>query len=123
MITGWYQGVFYAAIIYAKVERNSMGFKKGAPKVGGRTKGTINKKTAAMKASLELVMAALEGKILDDLENVNPSRRLQLYTDLMNYIKPKLSSTKNENDTTISGGLNVIVTYGDDDIKDGNDGV
>lgn len=84
---------------------------KGTPKTGGRTKGTINKKTAAMQASLELVMNALEGTILDDLTNVNPSRRLQLYTDLMNYIKPKLSSTKNENDNTISGEVKINVNW------------
>ncbi|WP_316736266.1 hypothetical protein [Pedobacter aquatilis] len=90
---------------------------KGTPKTGGRAKGTINKKTAAIQASLELVMNALEGTILDDLDKVNPSRRLQLYTDLMNYVKPKLSATKNENDTKLSGGFDVNFTFDLDNIK------
>lgn len=94
---------------------------KGTPKTGGRTKGTINKKTAAIRASLELVMNALEDNILDDLEKVNPSRRLQLYTDLMNYIKPKLSSTKNENDTKLSGGFDVNISFDLDNLKNDSD--
>jgi hypothetical protein len=86
---------------------------KGTPKTGGRAKGVVNKVTARQKASLEIVMNALEEGILEDILAVNSSRRLQLYTDLMNYIKPKLASNKNENDTNVTGGININVSFED----------
>ena len=98
-----------------------MPIKKGTPKKGGRAKGTVNKKTAQLQASLELVMTALESTILDDLEKVNASRRLQLYTDLMNYVKPKLSATKNENDNKLSGGFDVNISFDLNNLNDGTD--
>jgi len=103
-------------------------FKKGDPKPenAGRKKGTPNKRTVAQREAFESIMELIEQRMLDGddvINSLSPARAAELYTNLLNYKKPKLSSNKNENDNTISGGLNVIVTYGDDNIKeDGNDG-
>lgn len=96
-----------------------MAFQKGDPKPdsSGRKKGVKNKRTVEIDDILSRALLELSGSLEDDVSKVNSSRRLQLLTDMLNYFKPKLSSNKNENDTTISGGINVIVTYGDDDKK------
>ena len=92
-----------------------MAFQKGQPKPanGGRKKGSINKKTKEFQAALDFVSNTLEDTILTDIQSVSPSRRLQLYTDLMNYSRPKLSSTRNENDNKFSGGLDINISFDD----------
>ncbi|WP_158798098.1 hypothetical protein [Pedobacter sp. L105] len=75
----------------------------------GRPKGAINKNTKVIQDALALVMNHLESTLLDDIDKVSPQRRLQLYTDLMNYIKPKLSANKNENEN--SGAVQITFEY------------
>lgn len=90
-------------------------FKKGEPRkpTAGRKKGTPNKVTVKEKELLIKIMDELEKTVVEDIGNVNASRRLTLLTELMNYIKPKLSSTKNENDTKVSGNIKLIIEMGD----------
>lgn len=66
----------------------------------GRPKGAINKSTKVIQDALLMVMNKLESTLFADIDRVTPQRRLQLYTDLMNYVKPKLSANKNENENT-----------------------
>ncbi|WP_159729237.1 hypothetical protein [Sphingobacterium sp. 18053] len=99
-------------------KKNETSIKKGEvrnPK--GKPKGTLNKVTARTKATIEMVMDALAENIIDDLQQVNSSRRLQVYIDLMNYIKPKLSSTKNENTNEIKGDVKINISWDDDAIE------
>ncbi|WP_185217519.1 DUF5681 domain-containing protein [Sphingobacterium mizutaii] len=91
---------------------NKTSIKKGVsgnPK--GRPKGAVNKVTARQKATIEMVMDNLAETIIDDLAQVNSSRRLQVYIDLMNYIKPKLSATKNETD--VKQDVNIKISWDD----------
>lgn len=104
-------------------KKNATSIKKGVsgnPK--GRPKGTPNKVTARTKATIEMVMDNLAETIIDDLKQVNSSRRLQVYIDLMNYIKPKLSSTKNENTNEIKGDININISWDEDSQVTTNEG-
>ena len=95
-------------------KKNATSIKKGVsgnPK--GRPKGTPNKVTARTKATIEMVMDNLAETIIEDLATVNASRRLQVYIDLMNYIKPKLSANKNENTTDVKGDVKINISFGD----------
>jgi len=68
-----------------KANENSI--KKGEVKnPKGRPKGTPNKVTARQKATIEMVMDNLAETIIDDLAQVNSSRRLQVYIDLKYFI-------------------------------------
>lgn len=71
-----------------------MGRPKGTPKSGGRKKGTPNKAT---KAGREVIMSVVEGyingKLLEDLEQLDPLERIKAYTAMLPYVMPKLQST------------------------------
>ena len=103
-------------------KKNATTFEKGNKIKGGRPKGTPNKVTARTKATIEMVMDNLAETIIDDLAQVNSSRRLQVYIDLMNYIKPKLSSTKNENTNEIKGDININISWDEDSQQTTNEG-
>jgi len=77
----------------------------------GRPKGAINKSTQKVKDSLQLVMDALESTLLEDIARVTPQRRLQFYTDMMQYIKPKLSTTKADIEIQSDSKIEFIVRY------------
>lgn len=94
-------------------KKNETTFKKDDGVKKGRPKGALNKTTARQKATIEMVMDNLAETIIDDLAQVNSSRRLQVFVDLMNYIKPKLSSTKNENTNEIKGDININISWED----------
>lgn len=95
-------------------KKNESTFKKGDGVKKGRPKGTLNKVTQRQKATIEMVMDSLAETIIEDLQNVNSSRRLQVYIDLMNYIKPKLSATKNENTNEIKGDVKINISWDDE---------
>lgn len=88
-------------------------FQKGDPKppTSGRKKGTPNKRTKDANEILERAMLELTSTLEQDVNAVNSSRRLQLLTDLFNYMKPKLSSTKNEDTVQHSGEVKINVNW------------
>lgn len=93
---------------------NETSIKKGEVRnPRGRPKGAISKQNKQIKATIEMVMDSLAETIIEDLAQVNSSRRLQVYIDLMNYIKPKLSSSKNENTNEVKGDIKVNISFGD----------
>lgn len=102
---------------------NETSIKKGEVKnPKGRPKGAISKQNKQIKATIEMVMDSLAETIIDDLKQVNSSRRLQVYIDLMNYIKPKLSATKNENTNEIKGDININISWDEESQPTTNEG-
>lgn len=64
-------------------------------KTGGRTAGTPNKKTAAIR---EVVTSLVEeyssnGQMMEDLADLDPKDRLMAIIKLAEYVMPKLQST------------------------------
>lgn len=63
-------------------------------KTGGRTAGTLNKKTAEVLDRAERVLQLIETEHLEkDIKQLSPNQRMQLYADMMEYKAPKLQRT------------------------------
>ena len=63
------------------------------PGEGGRPKGAANKFTTAVKERIENVLDKLDETLFDDLMRMPPERRVELWAQLQEYIRPKLSRT------------------------------
>lgn len=92
--------------------------KENQPDGRGRPKGAENKVTKAAKDAFLTVMDLLEKRMTSDedvIGRLSPSKAAELYVNLLNYIKPKLS--KNDNNNQVSGDITINVKY-DDKSKD-----
>jgi hypothetical protein len=69
------------------INKKTQGFKPGE---GGRPKGVKNKITREIQAKVEWVLEMLDETIEDDLQKMKPPERVKLWTDLQEYIRPKL---------------------------------
>lgn len=67
---------------------------KGGKKIGGRSKGTVNKKTIESIKRVEFVLNLLEGSLDEDIAALDPKDRVKLWNDLQEYIRPKLARTE-----------------------------
>lgn len=98
-----------------KANENSI--KKGEVKnPKGRPKGSENKRTKEQREAFVVIMELLEKRMMDGddvIKNLNPRAAGELYATLLNYQKPKLSSTKNENTTDVKGDVKINISFGD----------
>ena len=65
-------------------------------KTGGREQGTPNKRTAEVMDSVQRAINLIDGdpvKFQQDIEALTPSERLKFYTNLLEYVRPKLART------------------------------
>ena len=82
---------------------------KGTPKTGGRQKGTPNKTTAAVRASITAVVSEYTqtagggsfGSLQEDLRNMLPVERARIVAQLVGYIIPKQQAITIEEQTAI----------------------
>lgn len=93
-----------------------MPFEKGkSGNPNGRKKGQVNKTTRQMKESFQIVMELLEARMTstdDDngvINKLSPARASELYSNLLKFVKPTLSSVKQDN--THNGDININVTF------------
>jgi len=56
----------------------------------GRPKGVKNKVTREIQAKVEWVLELLDETVEEDLKKMKPPERIKLWTDLQEYIRPKL---------------------------------
>lgn len=69
-------------------------------KSGGRVKGTPNKKTAEQMDRAEKVLRLIESDYLDkDIKKLTPGQRILLYSDMLEYVAPKLSRVEHKGGT------------------------
>jgi len=66
-------------------------------KTGGRTKGTPNKITNAVKERLENLIDGLVSSL--DINHLNPNQRIKLLQIALQYTLPRLQATVVKNDT------------------------
>jgi hypothetical protein len=70
------------------------GFEKGKPKTGGKTKGTPNKKTLILETFCEDIIEGGIGRFNEAMETLaekNPTKYIDAYLALLEYVKPKLA--------------------------------
>ena len=74
------------------------GKKKGAPKTGGRVKGTPNKTTSATKEVIANLLTEYSdsGRMAEDFVALEPKDRLNVAEKLMSYVVPKMQSVEAE---------------------------
>ncbi|MBC8436178.1 MAG: hypothetical protein H8D88_01290 [Bacteroidetes bacterium] len=56
----------------------------------GKPKGAKNKITALQKERVEFVLNLLEDTLEEDMENMKPKERVELWASLQEFIRPKL---------------------------------
>lgn len=91
-------------------------FKKGhSGNPAGKPKGSKNRTTDEMRVFLQQVIDKNYEKLEEDLAKMSPSARWMIIEKMSKYFMPTL--TKNDNDTTINGGINIRVSYDDTPIE------
>jgi len=94
-------------------KRGNPNLKKGVSgNPAGKPKGTLNKRTKEANEAFMIVMNLLQERMCnseDVINNLSPARAAELYVNLLNYVKPKLSSNTNQNENT--GEITIKVEY------------
>jgi hypothetical protein len=93
-----------------------MPFEEGREKTGGKTKGSLNKKTAEMKAKLQELFDKGVEFFLVDIANLEAKDRLDFLIKLLPYLAPKIAPEANGADSSIK--LYINHTIGDLDDGD-----
>lgn len=79
-------------------------------KYGGRTKGTLNKKTATAISRAENVLQIIERKYFtSDIAALSSAKRMELYSTMLEYVSPKLSRSE------ITGAIKHVINVTDID--------
>ena len=68
----------------------------GKGRLGGRCKGTPNKATTDIKTWISDILESGRDRFKDNLELLEPSEYIRVFTGLLNYIIPKQSPTSVE---------------------------
>lgn len=63
-------------------------------KFGGRIKGTINKDTAEIRNSFQLLIENNLGQLEQDLKDLDPKDRVKAILDLSKFVIPLLKATE-----------------------------
>lgn len=71
-----------------------MSFEEGHPKLGGRVKGTPNKRTSQITDILNEMNVDPVRAILELIPGLEPKEQVDVYLDLMTYIYPKLKAVQ-----------------------------
>jgi len=82
-------------MLKTKLDLSNMANRTGK-KFGGRSKGTPNKKTIDSLNRAESLLQMIESQLtVDDIKVLTTSKKLDLYTNLLEYVAPKLSRSDN----------------------------
>lgn len=87
------------------MSKGTPGKRKGAPKSGGRKKGTPNKVTASMREFIADLLDSNREQFAADLQAVTPETRLHIMEKLMQYVIPKRQAVRAEIDTLTDAEL------------------
>lgn len=74
-------------------------FQKGHS--GFKPKGQPNKKTQEVLKRIEYVLGLLDETIADDITQLEPRERAKMWSDLQEYIRPKLARTESDVNVTV----------------------
>lgn len=96
-------------------------FKTGDEKLpnSGRKKGTPNKTTAEIREAIQKVLADKVDVLAADLANMTEFKQWTILNAVAKYVLPTLN--KNDNDTNVSGEINITVSFDDADTDASSD--
>ena len=77
----------------------------------GRPKGTKNRTTTEIRNHIQTVLDGQYEKLESDLNGMNPFQRVMMVEKLTKFFLPALA--KNDNDTNVSGEINLNVIFFD----------
>lgn len=92
---------------------------KFAPGNPGKPKGAASNASAKVKEAIVNFLENNVDKIQDSFDKLKDREKLQFIADILPYATPKLSSIQSENDTTLSGGINI--SWQDPELPDPED--
>lgn len=78
----------------------------------GRKKGSKNRSTEEIRTFLQAIVNNNLSNLEADLVKMNPTNRWVIIDKLTKYFLPAL--TKNDNNTTLDGGIKIVVEYKDE---------
>lgn len=70
-------------------------------KFGGRTKGTPNKDTKALRSCIEALLESQWDQVLKDINNLTSKERIDTVIRLLEYALPKLNRTELRQTSTV----------------------
>lgn len=73
----------------------------------GKPKGAVVKVSVKVRESIVNFLESNIDKIQEDFDTLKPRERLQFVSEILAYATPKLSAVKTENETKLSGGINI----------------
>lgn len=79
-------------------------FTKGNP---GKPKGAASNSSAKVKEAIVNFLENNVEKIQESFDQMKAREKLQFIADILPYATPKLSSIQSENETNITGGINI----------------
>lgn len=82
-----------------------MSFKKGRKKTGGREKGTLNKVSMELGCLLNSVVESELLKLPEQLEKIEPEKRVLLLSKLLPYVLPKKERVEIDSVSNISESI------------------
>ncbi len=92
-----------------------MPFQKGRAKTGGRQPGVKNKTTEQIRQKIQLVLSDKIDELAADLNTMSEFKQWTILNAIAKYVMPQLA--KNDNQTDLSGEINITVSYADSDTE------
>lgn len=78
-------------------------------KTGGRVKNTPNKRTKESLERVEWVLRLLEPTLEEDIQAISSIERVRLWSDLQEYVRPKLARTEMKHEGEIAQRIEIKV--------------
>lgn len=73
----------------------------------GKPKGAVSNASAKVKQAVVDFLERNTENIQENFDKLKPVDKLRFISDILPYATPKLSSIQSENDTKLSGGINI----------------
>ncbi len=71
----------------------------GRGRLGGRTKGTPNKKTTEMREWVKELIEGNTERFVECLDKLDPQEYVRVFLRLLNFVLPKKAPVKTDNET------------------------
>lgn len=74
-------------------------------KTGGKKKGSRDKRSTGAIMRAEYILSLIEPHMEADIKTLSPAKRIDIWTQLQEYVRPKLARTETSGDLNINMGI------------------